>query len=325
VPVNCAKCATPIPDQARFCSACGADVSGDAQPHVHDTPVAEHERDLFLKLQAELGDEFVLERELGRGGMAIVFLGHDSRLNRKVAVKLLPPELTFARGSLVERFKREAQTAARLDHPNIIPIYRVSHGGRLSWYVMKYLDGEPLNEIIEREGQLSVERTVDVIGQTAAGLEYAHQKQVVHRDVKPSNVSVDRTGWVTVTDFGIAKALDASSLTATDSIIGTPEYISPEQCKGRHVGPAADQYSLAVMTYQMLGGQLPFDGHSGRCAPVFPNWSSRWWSAVSPSPRSSASRRSGRSRRRSRRPRKASSAPSCRPARGHAWRCPRRC
>jgi serine/threonine-protein kinase len=260
--MNCYKCRTPIPDNSRFCSACGADVSGDSHDHVGDTIPVDQDSELFNKLQTELGDEYILERELGRGGMAVVYLGHDTRLGRKIAVKLLPPELTFTSKSMTERFKREAQTAAKLDHPNIIPVHRVSPGGKLIWYVMKYLDGEALNDILEREGQLSVERTVDIVSQVASALDYAHQNQVVHRDVKPANILVDRKGWCTVTDFGIAKALDADTLTASGSIIGTPYYMSPEQCKGKKVGPAADQYSLAVMTYQMLGGHLPFTGDS---------------------------------------------------------------
>jgi serine/threonine-protein kinase len=194
--------------------------------------------------------------------MAIVYLGRDAHLNRKVAVKLLPPELTYGGGTTIERFKREAQTAAKLDHPNIIPVYRVAPGGTLVWYVMKYLDGEALDHMLAREGQLTVERTVDIVSQVAAALDYAHQNQVIHRDIKPANVVVDKNGRVTVTDFGIAKALDASTLTASGSIIGTPYYMSPEQCRGKKVGPAADQYSLAVMTYQMLGGHVPFDGES---------------------------------------------------------------
>jgi len=260
--MNCYKCSTPIPDNSHFCSTCGADVSGDS--HARDsTVVIEHDPQLFSKLQVELGDEYILEKELGRGGMAIVYLGRDARLGRKVAVKVLPPELTYgSRGSTIERFKREAQTAAKLDHPNIIPVYRVAPGGTLFWYVMKYLDGEPLDRVLEREGQLTVERTVAIVSQVAEALDYAHQNQVVHRDVKPANVVVDKKGRVTVTDFGIAKALDANTLTASGSIIGTPYYMSPEQCKGKRVGPAADQYSLAVMTYQMLGGHVPFTGES---------------------------------------------------------------
>jgi len=262
--MNCYKCQTPIPDNSRFCSACGADVSGETHAHAPDATLAvDQDPQLFAKLQTELGTEYILERELGRGGMAVVYLGRDTALGRKVAVKVLPPELTYGgRGSIVERFKREAQTAAKLDHPNIIPVYRVAPGGTLFWYVMKYLDGEPLDRILERERQLDLPRTVGIVLQVGDALDYAHQNHVVHRDVKPANVVVDTKGRVTVTDFGIAKALDANTLTASGSIIGTPYYMSPEQCRGMRVGAAADQYSLAVMTYQMLGGHLPFTGES---------------------------------------------------------------
>ena len=262
--MNCYKCKTPIPDDSRFCSACGAEVSGE--PHVHPsaaTLLVDQDSELFAKLQTELGSEYVLERELGRGGMAVVYLGRDTVLGRKVAVKVLPPELTFGgRGALRERFKREAQTAAKLDHPNIIPVYRVAQGGTLFWYAMKYLDGETLERILERERMLALERTADIVWQVGDALQYAHQSHVIHRDVKPANVVIDARGRVTVTDFGIAKALDANTLTASGTVIGTPYYMSPEQCRGLRVGAAADQYSLAVMTYQMLGGHLPFTGET---------------------------------------------------------------
>jgi len=259
--MNCYKCQTPLPDDSHFCLSCGADVSGEDHRR-SGTMAMDHDPELFAKLQAELGDEYILERELGRGGMAVVFLGRDSRLGRKVAVKVLPPELTYGGGSMIERFKREAQTAAKLDHPNIIPVYRVAPGGKLFWYVMKYLDGKGLDHILDAEGQLPVDRAVEIVAQVAGALDYAHRHHVVHRDVKPANVIVDADERVTVTDFGIAKALDANTLTASGSIIGTPYYMSPEQCKGKRVGPAADQYSLAVMTYQMLGGHVPFTGDS---------------------------------------------------------------
>ena len=152
--------------------------------------------------------------------------------------------------------------SATLDHANIIPVYRVSQGGKLFWYVMKFLDGEPLDRILQRERQVAIDRCVDIVRQTAEALDYAHQNQVIHRDVKPANIIVDGRGRIVVTDFGIAKALDANTLTATGSMIGTPYFMSPEQCSGMRVGPSSDQYSLAVMTYLMLGGQLPFTGDS---------------------------------------------------------------
>jgi serine/threonine-protein kinase len=259
--MNCYKCATPLPDNSRFCLSCGADVSGETSEH---TLAVEHpDPELQHKLQEELGTDYVLERELGRGGMAVVFLGRDAHLGRKIAVKVLPPELTFGSGgAIIERFKREARTAATLDHPNIIPVHRVSTGGKLFWYVMKYLEGESLDHILEREGQLPVDRCALILSQVAEALGYAHKKQVVHRDVKPANVMLDAEDRVTVTDFGIAKALDANTLTASGSMIGTPYYMSPEQCSGKRVAGASDQYSLGVMAYQMLGGHVPFTGDS---------------------------------------------------------------
>src|SRR6185295_3182250 len=135
--MNCYKCATPLPDNSKFCMACGADVSGD---HTHQiTGTMQPDPELLNMLQAELGTDYQVEKELGRGGMAIVFLATDKHLGRKVAIKLLPPMLTFGSGpGFIDRFKREARTAATLDHPNIIPVYRVSSGGKLFWYVMKY-------------------------------------------------------------------------------------------------------------------------------------------------------------------------------------------
>ena len=258
--MNCYRCATPIPENSRFCLSCGADVSGETAER---TQAVDADPELQKELQAELGTDFLIERELGRGGMAVVFLATDVHLGRKVAVKVLPPEFTrLASGGMVERFKREARTSATLDHPHVIPIFRVSTGGKLFWYVMKYLEGEALDDILKREPQLPFARTADILKQTADALGYAHRKNVIHRDVKPANVMLDENGWVTVTDFGIAKALDTSSLTGSGSMIGTPYYMSPEQCSGTKVTGASDQYSLAVMAYQMVGGHLPFTGET---------------------------------------------------------------
>ena len=256
--MQCYKCATPLPEGSRFCNSCGADVSGESAER---TQAMEDYPELMAKLQQDIGTEYLIERELGRGGMAVVYLATDVHLGRKVAIKVLPPELTFAGGpNIIERFKREARTAATLDHPHIIPIHRVSTGGKLSWYVMKFLEGRTLAEIIEQEAPLPPERAADIISQIAQGLEYAHRRGVIHRDVKPANIALDDEGWVTVSDFGIAKALDTSSLTGSGSMIGTPYYMSPEQCAGQKVSGASDQYSLAVVAYQMLSGHLPFTG-----------------------------------------------------------------
>jgi len=191
-----------------------------------------------------------------------VYLATETHLGRKVAIKVLPPDLTFGSGA-IDRFKREARTAATLDHANIIPIYRVSPGGRLFWYAMKYLGGQSLADLLKQESRLSLQRTIAILEQVASALDYAHRRNVIHRDIKPANIMLDDDDRVVITDFGIAKQLSTGGLTASGSAIGTPYYMSPEQCTAVKVlSGAADQYSVRVMTYQMLSGALPFDGDS---------------------------------------------------------------
>jgi serine/threonine protein kinase len=257
--MECVRCRTPLPDSARFCLTCGLDVSGNHKEHT----VADSDPELQSKLQEELGQDFLIERELGHGGMAVVYLAMDVHIGRKVAVKVLPPALTYGHGAgFVDRFKREARTAGTLEHPHIIPIHRVSTEGKLFWYIMKYIDGEGLDAVLKREGQLTLRQVADILAPTADALDYAHKKGVIHRDIKPANLLLDTEGKVTITDFGIAKAFLGESLTVSGSILGTPYYMSPEQCAGKTLDGAADQYSLAVMAYQMLAGHLPFSGES---------------------------------------------------------------
>ncbi len=262
--MECHRCHTPIPDEARFCLNCGANVSdpmgaGDTTAAM-DAAAAEQ---LLRLVQEEVGSDFEVERELGRGGMAIVYLATEVNLGRKVAIKVLPPDILSFSAGAIERFKREARTAAKLDHPNIIPIYRVSPGGRLFWYAMKFIEGRSLTNILKEWRRLSLADTIRVLEQVASALDYAHSHQVVHRDIKPANVMLDAQNRVIVTDFGIAKQLAAGSLTASGSVIGTPYYMSPEQCQGsKTITGAADQYSVGVMAYEMLAGQVPFEGDS---------------------------------------------------------------
>jgi eukaryotic-like serine/threonine-protein kinase len=211
-------------------------------------------------LRDETKGEYTVGKMLGRGGMAVVYLAEETRLGRKVALKVLPPELTFGHG--VDRFLREAKTAATLDHPNIIPIYRIASGGKLFWYAMKFLEGQSLEDILRERGAYSVDETIELLEQVADALDYAHEHQVIHRDIKPANVMLDSRNRVIITDFGIAKALSEGALTASGSVIGTPYFMSPEQGMGKPVSGAADQYSVAVMAFRMLAGHIPFDGDS---------------------------------------------------------------
>jgi len=256
----CEHCSTPIPDSSRFCLSCGADLS---DPNSGDTRLlTDHGvQNMEQMLREDTRGDFEIVSELGRGGMAVVYLATEVRLRRKVAIKVLPPELTFGKGT-IDRFVREAQTAAGLDHPNIIPIYRISSGQKLFWYAMKFVEGRALDEILKEKGLLDLPEVLQYLRQVSEALEWAHRRDVVHRDIKPANIMIDEQGRAIVADFGIAKALTAATLTASGSAIGTPFYMSPEQCMGGEVTGAADQYSLAVMVFQMLSGRLPFEADS---------------------------------------------------------------
>ena len=255
--MNCIRCQTPIPANSAVCAVCGTPAP--------DVTVlggtATVESGLLEMLQAAVGAEYTIERELGRGGMGAVFLATEPGLQRNVAIKVLPPFLTLMVPTATQRFMREAQTAATLDHPNIIPIYRVSQGSHFAWYVMKYVVGESLDHVLAREGQLPLASVVEIVAQAADALDYAHSRGIVHRDIKPGNVIVDPRGGVTLTDFGIARRVaDADPITLSGAAMGTPLYISPEQCAEKPVTAAADQYALGVMTFQMLAGRAPFSG-----------------------------------------------------------------
>ena len=259
--MDCVNCATPIPEDAKFCQNCGSQVSdAEGQARVSAGMDGQSFAHMEKMLREETEGEFEIDGLLGRGGMAVVYLAREVHLDRKVAIKVLPPELTFGHG--IERFKREAKTAAALDHPNIIPIYRIASEGKLFWYAMKYLEGHSLDEDLRERGRFPLEETIVLLEQVATALDYASENGVIHRDIKPANIMLDSHGRVIVTDFGIAKALTEQTLTASGSVVGTPYYMSPEQGMGKPVTGAADQYSVAVMAYRMLSGQVPFEGDS---------------------------------------------------------------
>ena len=214
------------------------------------------------KLQTATLGEFQIIRELGRGGMAAVFLAHDIHLDRKVAIKVMSPMLG-SDVSMVERFRREAKTGAGLKHPNIGTVHRVLEGEGLYFFVMDFVRGRPLDAILQRNGALTVEVTRALLYQIGSGLAYAHRRKIYHRDVKPANVLVGASdGTAVVTDFGIAKVAESPNQTQTGAVIGTPAYMAPEQILGREITGAVDQYALGVMAYEMLIGSPPFVGTS---------------------------------------------------------------
>jgi serine/threonine-protein kinase len=217
--------------------------------------------DLLEQLKTAVGDRFVIRRIVGRGGMATVYLAQDLKHDREVALKVFRPELAELIGT--ERFFREIRIAAKLNHPNILPVYDSGQAGPFLYYVMPYVGGESLRHRLQRERQITIEEAVGIAGQVAAALDYAHRQGIVHRDVKPENVLVHE-GVAMVADFGIALAVHAASgerLTQTGFSIGTPEYMSPEQATGdRQIDLRTDIYSMACVLYEMLAGEPPHTG-----------------------------------------------------------------
>jgi branched-chain amino acid transport system substrate-binding protein len=203
--------------------------------------------------------KYEIRAEIGRGGMGTVYLGYDPLLDRRVAIKVLAPHLVWEQ-NFVERFLREARAAARLKHPNIVTIYDVGQEGSWYYFVMEYIEGQTLAEVIKRRGAMAPAEVMAVLRPLADALDYAHRQGLVHRDIKPGNVVVGPAGQVTLTDFGIARAAQEVRLTTTGALVGTPEYMSPEQAMGEEVDQRTDQYSLGVVAYEMLTGRVPFGG-----------------------------------------------------------------
>jgi len=217
--------------------------------------------EIIEPLRAATAGDYDIAGELGRGGMATVFLAHDIALDRKVAIKVMTPSLVTGQG-MVERFKREARTAASLSHPHIIPIFAVREMDQLLFFVMKYVDGRSLDTVIREQGPLPIPLVQAIMAQVGGALGYAHRRGIVHRDMKPANIMLDDEGWAVVTDFGIAKVSDARGLTMTGVTIGTPSYMSPEQCASKEITGATDQYSLGIVAFELLTGRVPFDADS---------------------------------------------------------------
>jgi serine/threonine-protein kinase len=207
-----------------------------------------------------LNGRYELHRRIARGGMAEVVLARDQLLDRPVAVKILFPEFATD-AAFVERFRREAQAAAGLNHPNIVGVYDWGREANTYFIVMEYVDGRSLADVLRAEGTLHPDRAADIATDVAAALGFAHRNGVVHRDVKPGNVLISSAGLVKVTDFGIARAISHNAeeaLTQTGSVMGTATYFSPEQAQGKSVDPRSDLYSLGIVMYEMVCGKAPF-------------------------------------------------------------------
>jgi serine/threonine protein kinase len=216
--------------------------------------------DIAVQLGEALRDRYLLERKLGQGGMATVYLARDIKYDRLVALKVLHPELATSLGP--ERFQREVRTFSRLQHPHILTVLDSGEAYGQLWFTMPYVEGESLRDRLRREGQLPVEDAVRIAIEAARGLDCAHQHGIVHRDVKPENILLTNDGSTLVADFGLARALgDAEDqLTQTGMVLGTPVYMSPEQASGGLVDARTDVYALGCVFYEMLAGEPPFTG-----------------------------------------------------------------
>ena len=254
--MQCLECSVVLPPDARFCLSCGARVP-TLSPDSKVDP-------LFETLNKAIGFQYRIERRLGRGAMGAVYLAHEFALDRDVAIKVLPPEQAST-PQMRERFRREARIAARLSHPNIVPLYTFGEVSGLMYFVMGYVAGESLASRLKNRGPYSPEEVRSFLVALCDALDYAHRQGIVHRDIKPDNILLDSaSGAPLLTDFGIAKpAFAEAELTATGQLIGTPHYMSPEQAQGRtDVDARSDIYSLGLVAYEMISGSRPFGGES---------------------------------------------------------------
>jgi formylglycine-generating enzyme required for sulfatase activity/tRNA A-37 threonylcarbamoyl transferase component Bud32 len=218
------------------------------------------EDQLADRLQDALGEAYQVEKPLGAGGFAVVYLVRDLNLKRRLAVKVLSPDLITSR-TVLDRFRREAETVAQLSHPHIVPLHFIGQKDDLLYLVMECIDGGSLADRIEKEGRLPPADVARILREVAGALDYAHKRGVIHRDIKPHNILIEaETGRSLVTDFGIARTAEGGSLTATGMLVGTPAYLSPEQVAGEGGDHRADIYALGVVAYEMLTGQPPFTG-----------------------------------------------------------------
>jgi uncharacterized protein YjdB len=284
--ISCHQCGGVLGPADRFCAQCGAELlwcascgefllqaeeacpkcgtPGIPRPESHTIPYELTEADspwneVLARLRRATLGEFEIGHELGRGGMAAVFLAHELSLHRDVAIKVMSPGLLMGDG-MIERFKREAITIAHLNHPNIVSVYSVRAAEGLHFFVMRCIQGRSLEQVIHEAGKLPVPIVRSILYQVGSALAYAHRFKVVHRDIKPANILIDEEGSAVVTDFGIAKAAEGPSHTHTGFMVGTPAYMSPEQCSGGEVSGASDQYSLGAVAYEMVTGVPPFSG-----------------------------------------------------------------
>jgi serine/threonine protein kinase len=253
--IKCPKCHFDNPDDTLFCGKCGTPLKSAEEISITKTLISPTER---LKKGSTVAGRYKIIEELGRGGMGVVYKAKDTKLKRTVALKFLPQELTHI-SEIKDRFMREAQAAAALDHPNICTVHEVDEAEEKTFISMAYVEGQSLKKKIE-SGPLELDEALRIATQVAEGLEEAHKKGVVHRDIKSANIMVTEKGQAKIMDFGLARIAGGTLVTKEGTTMGTIAYMSPEQARGEEVDHRTDIWSLGVVMYEMLTGQLPFKG-----------------------------------------------------------------
>ena len=207
----------------------------------------------------KINDRYEIIRSIGEGGMANVYLGYDTILDRNVAIKVLRGDLSNDE-KFVRRFQREALSASSLAHPNIVEVYDVGEDNGLYYIVMEYIEGKTLKQLLKKRGTLTLSEAIDIMLQLTDGMAHAHDSYIIHRDLKPQNIMIKDDGQIKITDFGIAMALNSTQLTQTNSVMGSVHYLPPEQASGKGCTIKSDIYSMGIIFYELLSGSLPFKG-----------------------------------------------------------------
>ncbi len=256
--MKCPKCKADNPDTQSFCGECGTQLEPSDDSQVSFTKTLETPRE-ELTTGSTFADRYKIVEELGKGGMGRVYKVLDKETNEKIALKLIKPEIALEKRT-VERFRNELTTARKIVQKNVCRMYDLNKEKDNYFITMEYVSGGDLKKFIRRSGQLSVEKAISIAKQICDGLSEAHSLGIVHRDLKPNNIMIDDKGNAKIMDFGIARSLEVKRITGAGVMIGTPEYMSPEQVEGKEVDQRSDIYSLGIILYEMVTGQVPFEG-----------------------------------------------------------------